>query len=244
MRTLWVLLIALLGLLPLPSASAQFPALAPVIETRMEWTGLEPGPLNRTVKLDDTGMQSVSAQAGFRILAPGGYIVCAPGTIYRFSIEAESVPAWLQASLQPEEEKMVSVNVPEGTHENGWPELRAWHWQPTASLRMDWQLQNVPENATAELKVAGKGAVTAAAGGCQPDPLAQPVRHIPETLNVTRPYVPPPPATTAPSTGCDLGSASACQTIVPVTSENTDGPNLAIAVLAALFVVCTARRRV
>ncbi|HEX9816680.1 MAG TPA: hypothetical protein VGB18_06850 [Candidatus Thermoplasmatota archaeon] len=243
MRTQWTFPMALFVLLVLPSAAAQFPALAPVIETRVEWTEFQPEPLTRTVKLDETGTWSVPAQVGFRILAPGGYIACAPGTMYGFTVDTESIPAWLQASLQPEEAKSVSVTVPQGTHQNGWPELGAWHWQPIAALRLDWQLASVPENASAEVKVVGKGAVIATAGGCQPDPLAQPVRHIPETLNVTRPFVPPPPATTAASSGCDLGTATSCQTIVPVNVEKTDGANLGLVLLAAAVSVAMGRRR-
>lgn len=219
-------------------AAAQPPGLQPRIDTRLEWAQLRPPPDERLLKLPEDGGASVALKVGGKIFVSGGAIACQPDTAYRIALDlVEPPPVWAQASLEPETQRNAIVRIPADVHQGGWPGPgpSQWSWQEGPSLAIAWNVDDAPSNITYEYRVAGKGEAVLVAGGCHPDPLRQPARHIPETLNVTVPWVAPARGA-ASQAGCAPGDSTAncarpAAAQAPEESPSLD-PVLVLAILA------------
>lgn len=239
--------IILLGVLAAlaPEAAAQPPALQPRVETRLEWAQLQPPPNERLVNLPEEGTASVPLRVGGKIFVSGGHVVCLPDSAYRFSIDlASPPPPWGRAKLDPESARTVTLRIPSGLHQGGWPgpAPNQWNWQDGPTFVIAWDLPSAPANTTYEYRLSGTGEAQLVSGGCHPDPLRQPARHIAETINVTRPYVPPRPNSPEPA-GCAANpQLPGCETIAPAQAEASPGTGL-LWIATALAVAGLALRR-
>jgi hypothetical protein len=194
MRWIWS---AGLLFLFVPGAAAQPPALQPWLETKTEWT--QPpaaAPNERTILIEPHGLANLTAKASFRVFVSGGYIVCQPDTAYKFTIDLLlPPPPYARATLGPEAAKTITAKVPQGPGNGGTP----WTTYEGPTLSIAWNMASAKANDTFEYKVGSKGPPTLVGGGCQPDPLKMPARHIVETVNVTKAYVKPVAPVAAPT---------------------------------------------
>lgn len=210
-----------------PQALAQPPALQPRIETHPLWTDLA----ERSIVLPEEGTFASPLKVGARIFVSGGAFSCLPDTAYSFQLGLrEPGPAWGAARLEPEDATEITYDVPQGAQTTS----NAWTFTDGPSFSVAWRLEDAPDNATFEYHILGLGAARLVSGGCYPDPLNQPTRHIDETVNVTKPYVPPAPAPTFSDGASPLGTQ-------PLANEESPTPG-AVALFAALGVVSWLRK--
>lgn len=178
-----MLALATVGLL-LPMAAAQgTPEL--VISPRYK----EPGGTG-SITLPPDLRENIQTETTVYIRTPGAW-PCATGARYSITIDVETNwPKWAGASLQPLEDTVIDYQVSGGT--TGATARHAEQTFDTATLGLAWG-DDAPDNGTHTYTLIVKDVGVHPEGqDCAPSPIQNRDDNF-DTLNVTKPYIPPDP---------------------------------------------------